>query len=61
MVDIEAAPERAIWRPGMDRFHPGGPEDPDNVIVEFAAERLERHCQVGHPWAERAGWAKLAG
>ena len=25
----------------MGRFHPGGPEDPNNVIVEFTAERLE--------------------
>ena len=41
VVNAEAAAKRAIWRPEMDRFHPGGPQDPNNVIVEFATERLE--------------------
>ena len=41
MVNAEAAAKRVIWRPEMNHFHPGGPEDPNNVIVEFTAERLE--------------------
>ena len=41
VANTEVAAKRAIWRPEMNHFHPGGPEDPNNVIVEFATERLE--------------------
>lgn len=33
--------KRAIWRPDMYRFHPGGPDDPNNVIVRFTTDRIE--------------------
>jgi general stress protein 26 len=39
--DVEA--KRAIWRPEMHRFHPGGPEDPNNVIARFTTDRIEMY------------------
>jgi hypothetical protein len=27
----------------------------------LAAAQRHRHCQVGRPWPERRGWARLAG
>ena len=39
--EVEA--KRAIWRPDMHRFHPGGPEDPNNVLVQFATDRIEMY------------------
>ena len=40
-VNSDAVAKRGIWRPEMNHFHPGGPDDPNNVIIEFATERLE--------------------
>jgi general stress protein 26 len=40
-VNVDVVAKRAIWRPEMNHFHPGGPDDPNNVIIEFATERLE--------------------
>lgn len=37
--DVEA--KRAVWSPEADRWFPGGPEDPDVVLVELATERIE--------------------
>lgn len=37
----EAAAKQAIWQPGSFKWHPGGPTDPNVVLVEFAAERIE--------------------
>jgi len=37
----DAAVKRAIWQPASYRWHPGGPDDPNVVLVEFFAERLE--------------------
>jgi general stress protein 26 len=37
--DVEA--KRAIWHAGMDRFHPGGPEDPNNLLVWINADTIE--------------------
>ncbi len=39
--DVEA--KRAVWRPETYRFHPGGPEDPNNVLVRFATDRIEMY------------------
>jgi len=39
----DAEAKRAIWHAGMARFHPGGPEDPNNVLVRFVAERIEMY------------------
>jgi general stress protein 26 len=31
----------AIWQPASFKWHPGGPTDPNVVLVEFTAERIE--------------------
>jgi len=36
-VDVKTA----IWRPASFKWHPGGPTDPNVVLIEFAAERIE--------------------
>jgi general stress protein 26 len=45
--------KRAIWNPASLKWHPGGPEDPNVVLVEFATERIElwssRHNVVPDP------------
>jgi len=33
--------KQAGWHPGNFKWHPGGPTDPNVVIVEFEAERIE--------------------
>jgi class 3 adenylate cyclase/general stress protein 26 len=33
--------KQAIWQPDSFQWHPGGPNDPNVVLVEFAAERIE--------------------
>lgn len=33
--------KQAVWRPASFKWHPGGPTDPNVVLVEFAAERIE--------------------
>jgi len=37
----DVAVKRAIWRPEMNVWHPSGPEDPDNQLVAFTADRIE--------------------
>ena len=39
--DVEA--KRAVWRPETYRWHPGGPEDPNNVLVRFTTDRIEMY------------------
>lgn len=39
--DVEA--KRAVWKPETYRFHPGGPEDPNNVLIRFATDRIEMY------------------
>lgn len=39
--DVEA--KRAIWKPETYRWHPGGPEDPNNVLVRFTTHRIEMY------------------
>jgi general stress protein 26 len=59
----------ATWRPASFKWHPGGPTDPNVVLVEFTAERIETwnspHDVVPDPakglWAavlvrDGAGW-----
>jgi len=36
-VDVKTA----VWRPQSFKWHPGGPTDPNVVLVEFTAERIE--------------------
>lgn len=33
--------KQAVWSAESDRFHPGGPEDPNVVIVKLLAESVE--------------------
>ena len=33
--------KQRIWQPASFKWHPGGPTDPNVVIVEFTAERIE--------------------
>ncbi len=33
--------KRSVWRDESYRWHPGGPEDPDVVLVELVADRIE--------------------
>ena len=40
-VNADVMAKRAIWRPETYRWHPGGPEDPNNVLVRFTADRIE--------------------
>ena len=37
--DIEV--KNAIWKPSSLRWHPGGPNDPNVVLIDFVAERIE--------------------
>ena len=37
--DVEA--KRAVWCDESYRWHPGGPEDPDVVLVELMTDRIE--------------------
>jgi general stress protein 26 len=33
--------KQATWQPGSLKWHPGGPTDPNVVLIEFVAERIE--------------------
>ena len=35
--DVEL--KRAVWNPSADRWHPGGPDDPNVVIVRLITDR----------------------
>ena len=37
----DVAVKRAVWSPESQRFHPGGPEDPNVVIVRLRVDRIE--------------------
>jgi general stress protein 26 len=37
----DVAVKQAIWQPHSFKWHPGGPTDPNVVLIEFAAERIE--------------------
>jgi hypothetical protein len=65
----DVAIKTAIWRPASYKWHPGGPADPNVVLIDFTADRIElwssRHGVVPDPakglWAaaltrEGAGW-----
>lgn len=46
-VTDDAEAKRAVWRPETYRFHPGGPDDPNNVLVELLTDRIELYS-VAH-------------
>jgi general stress protein 26 len=37
----DVAVKETIWQPASFKWHPGGPRDPNVVLVEFAADRIE--------------------
>jgi general stress protein 26 len=37
----DVAVKTAIWRPQSFKWHPGGPADPNVVLIEFTAGRIE--------------------
>jgi general stress protein 26 len=41
VITDDVALKRAAWGPAADRWHPGGPEDPNVVIVKLLTERIE--------------------
>jgi general stress protein 26 len=65
--DVEV--KKAIWNPASYKWHPGGPTDPNVVLIDFVADRIElwssMHGVTPDPtkglWAaalsrERDGW-----
>ena len=41
IINNDVPAKIANWRPESYRFHPGGPEDPNVVYVDFTADRIE--------------------
>jgi general stress protein 26 len=37
--DVEV--KKAIWTPASYKWHPGGPTDPNVVLIDFVADRIE--------------------
>ncbi len=37
----DVASKQAIWQPATFKWHPGGPTDPNIVLIEFEAQRIE--------------------
>jgi len=65
----DIASKDAIWQLSSYRWHPGGPNDPNVVLIDFIADRIElwssRHGVIPDPtkglWAaaltrEASGW-----
>jgi general stress protein 26 len=65
----DIASKDAIWQPSSYRWYPGGPSDPNVVLIDFIAHRIElwssRHGVIPDPtkglWAaaltrEDSGW-----
>jgi len=40
-LDADPASKARLWIPGLDEWFPAGRDDPDAVVVRFAAERIE--------------------
>jgi len=40
-IDEDISRRRSAWRPGLARFVPGGPEDPEFVLVSIDPDRVE--------------------
>ena len=41
VIDNDVVLKRAIWGPASARWHPGGPEDPNVVVVKLIVDRIE--------------------
>lgn len=40
-INDDVAFKNSFWKPASFRWHPGGPDDPNVVVVDFAADRIE--------------------
>lgn len=56
--DVEA--KRAVWRPETYRWHPGGPEDPNNVLVRSTTDRIEIYSGARDVAPEPRGFSAAA-
>jgi general stress protein 26 len=41
VITDDVALKRAVWSPDSDKWHRGGPEDPNVVIVRLVTDRIE--------------------
>ncbi len=41
VVIDDIAIKQAVWRPDSDHWHPGGPQDPNVVIIKLVTDRIE--------------------
>jgi general stress protein 26 len=41
VITDDVALKRAAWSPDSDKWHRGGPEDPNVVIVRLVTDRIE--------------------
>jgi general stress protein 26 len=57
----DVAVKQEVWRPASLKWHPGGPTDPNVVLVEFVAERIETWNTPGKiiPDAAKGLWAAV--
>jgi general stress protein 26 len=55
------AVKQQVWRPASFRWHPGGPTDPNVVLVEFVADRIETWNTTGQivPDPTKGLWAAV--
>jgi general stress protein 26 len=57
----DVAVKQASWQPGSFKWHPGGPTDPNVVLIEFVAERIETWNTPGQivPDPTKGLWAAV--
>jgi general stress protein 26 len=52
-VNDDIKTKNAIWKPASLKWHPGGPDDPNVVLIDFVANRIElwssQHSVVPDP------------
>jgi general stress protein 26 len=41
IINNDVPAKKANWRPESYRWHPGGPDDPNVVYIDFTADRIE--------------------
>lgn len=41
VINNDIAAKTADWRPETNKWHPGGPSDPNVVYIDFTTERIE--------------------
>jgi general stress protein 26 len=58
MID-DVKVKRAVWKPETYRWHPGGPEDPNNVLIRITAHRIEMYSRARGVTPEPKGFSAL--